>query len=83
MEHTSADRFDFMSRYIDRHNFTVHSTVTRLLTDIIVHLLSAARLPVDVRHLSTSLQRMLSLLPLDGVPLNDNVRQLLGQSYRQ
>jgi len=70
-----------MSRLID-HDFTAHSTVTRLLTDVTLRLLSAARLPVDVRQLSTSLQRMFSTLPLDGVPLNDDVTRLLGQSYR-
>lgn len=70
-----------MSRLIDR-NFTAHSTVTRLLTDVTLQLLSAARLPVDVRQLTTSLQRMFSTLPLDGVPLNDDVTRLLGQSNR-
>jgi len=81
VEHTSVDGFDFMSHFIDV-NFAAHSTMTQLLTDITFQLLSAARLPVDIRQLSTSLQRMLSTLPLDGVPLNDDVTRLLGQSYR-
>lgn len=81
VEHTSADGFDYMSRFID-YNFTAHSTMTRLLTDITLQLLSAARLPVDVRQLSTSLQRILSTLPLDGVSLNDDVTRLLGQFHR-
>jgi len=69
-----------MSRFIDS-DFAVHSTMTRLLTDIAFRLVSAARLPVDVRQLSTSLRRMLSTLPIDGVPLDDDVTRLLGQSY--
>jgi len=67
-----------MSRFIDS-DFTVHATVTRLLTDVAFRLVSAARLPVDVRQLSTSLRRMLATLPLDGVPLDDDVTRRLGQ----
>jgi len=79
VEHTSADGFDFMSRSVDQ-DFAAHSVVTQLLTDITLQLLTVPRLSVDVRQLSTSLHRMLATLPLDGVPLNDDVLSLLGQS---
>jgi len=80
VERTAADQFEFVSSFIDS-NFTVHSTMTRLLADVTSLLLSTPRLPVDVRQLSTSLDRMISTLPLDGVSLDDDIRRLLGQFY--
>lgn len=80
VERTAADQFEFVSSFIDS-NFNVHSTMTRLLADVTFLLLSTPRLPVDVRQLSTSLDRMISTLPLDGVSLDDDIRRLLGQFY--